>query len=132
MGKNQLKSLVNKRSKVFALKVLITAKSKLRVKGSNCVYTTLRMRNYLKPESRLNQEEMKVVLLSRLGMSDVPKNHPYHYGSSKYCRFGCAIVEDITHAVSCVKDGIYKNMKNELIENIFIDNIKYKDKEELQ
>ena len=105
MSKKNWTKLVNQKCSELAFKTLIYKKLKLK-KGKEIIYSELKIRKYLNPESYLNLEEMKQVMRTRLEVELIPGCLHFKFNLSKKCRFGCDMDENILHTITCKNDKI--------------------------
>ena len=125
--------MVNLNCRKSAYENLMEKKEKLKSRGVKTTFENLKMSKYLLPESKLNQEEMRMALEIRTDMCDIPSCRPYKYEGSKMCRNGCPQEEDLLHAIKCQME-INEEVKitNENLESILKDNLTHVHKKVIQ
>ena len=118
ISKKEFKELLETKSNTLSFKKLIKRKSKLS-KGKHLEYSSLKTQSYLMPESRLNLEEMKMMLRIRTDMTDLAEHMKYKHGGAKTCRVGCSAYENLEHLIECKIDTLDQNIVTKTdIENI--------------
>ena len=131
MNTNKYKALVKKKSENAAFKYLYEKQQRGK-KGKFIAYKTLKISDYLLPDSELTMEEKCYIFSLRTEMNDLPCN----FGNQELCYFGCQEVMSNQHIMVCPK-GNSDNTHNIKYEYLLDGNVaekkeamgRYKDNE---
>ena len=113
------KNLVKKQIRKIAFKDLVD-KQQNKEKGKSIRYDSLKMADYLLPESNLNNKDKLEIFALRAEMNP----NPYNFGLKTLCELGCQQFQDNKHLFYCEK--VNKNENVLSFENILNGSLKEK------